>query len=471
MIVKKVPAKSENERKRARELIAYILNPETEDQNEKCAFSQCDNFCNNDSPERMRAEMFALAAACGSAIQKTILQHWVLSWTGLEKPESKIILQVSCEFMNEMGMQNNQRVIGIHVNTENLHAHIAVSRVDPAMMTLVDNSNDIYKAHQVIAKLENKYGFLPEHNAMFKWSPFKGVYNNPDYNFKNSMSFPNISPEPVTVLLSKDVDPGDIPGMKRKGNIYYSKCNNEITGVIDDGKLHLFKWAYKDIIRHLLYLKEEKQCRIVVQNNLTRLFSTTKMTRKESEDFAKANFNKQGYDLFNSNKVVPMPDDPLTLSRILSIIPSIDIKRKEIDDIYKHYKELKIRFRKKNIPESRVKVVAVLMMRKEAVSRGDIEEVLRRDGVDTPIARNICSWLYSDQGNAALYSLEKAGLFDETKNVSRTKFSKKPVRKVKRIMKRKNYDLSADDRVMQEIKNSVINYQDIGYKPDYEPKM
>lgn len=449
MIVKKIMAHLDNERARTKRLIAYILNPETENNGEKCAFSECRNFCNSDSPERMRAEMFAMAEGCGTARPKSILQHWVLSWNGLEKPGAKTIIQAAKEFIGEMGMGNNQSVIGVHVNTENLHTHIAVSRVNPATMTLVDDSQDIYRAHKAIARIENKLGCAPEHNALFKWSPFKGAVPNEDYSKNNSLYFRNTSPEPITVLLSENTDPGEIPGMNRKDNIYYSKSSGEITGVIDDGKLHLFKWAYKDIVKYLLHLKEEKRCRIVVQNDLVRLFSRKKMTRKDSMAFAKANFNKQGKDLYTGNSIVPLPDDPFVLSRILPVIPKATIEPSEIDNVYRHYIDLKTGFRKKKIPESRVRVVAALMMRKEAISRGDIEEVLRRDGLETSIARHICAWLYSEQGNATLYAFEKAGFFN-MKPPRQGRTRKKP-----RKMQRKNYDPGIEERVRMQIESAL----------------
>ena len=449
MIVRKISASMDNERARTKRLIEYILNPETENESEKCAFGECNNFCNSDSSERMRGEIFALLSSCGSARPKSALQHWVLSWSGLEKPDSGTILNIAHEFMDDMFMANNQSVLGIHVNTENLHVHMAISRVNPATLTLVDDSNDIFRAHQSVARLENKFGCLPEHNALFKWSPFRGAYPNPDYVKNNSMNFKNISPEPLIVLLAKGVDPGEIPGMKRKENIYYSLGNGEISGILENGQLHLFKWAYKDIVRYLISLKEEKKCRIIVQNDLSRLFSNEKMSRKESAAFARANFNKKGEDLYTGGKVVPLPNDPFVLSRIMSIIPAVKVERNEIDNIYRHYLDLKARFKKRKIPESRVRAVAALMMRKEAVPRGDIEEVLRRDGVDTAITRHISSWIYSDQGNAAFFALEKSGIFSH----ARKSFQKRT--RKKRIMKRKNYDHSASEIINMRIRDSI----------------
>jgi hypothetical protein len=68
-----------------------------------------------------------------------------------------------------MGLEGCQTVYGLHWNTENYHLHIAVNRMHPVTMKVIDPNNgfDIEAAHKILALVEHRQGWTPEANARY----------------------------------------------------------------------------------------------------------------------------------------------------------------------------------------------------------------------------------------------------------------------------------------------------------------
>ena len=61
--------------------------------------------------------------------------------------------------MNDLGYKDCQVVWGVHSNTDNMHLHIMVNRVDPTTLKCIPRGNDIFKAQKSIAQIVHKYGY------------------------------------------------------------------------------------------------------------------------------------------------------------------------------------------------------------------------------------------------------------------------------------------------------------------------
>ena len=73
-------------------------------------------------------------------------------------------------FLEEMGLEGHQVVYGLHGNTENIHLHIAVNRMneETGLVVRPNNGFDIIQAHKALAVIEDTFGWKPEDNAVFR---------------------------------------------------------------------------------------------------------------------------------------------------------------------------------------------------------------------------------------------------------------------------------------------------------------
>jgi hypothetical protein len=79
--------------------------------------------------ENASAEMDAVAA---KSIQcKDPAYHFILSWPEFEKPAPEKMFDAAEHAIRSLGLGEHQYVIAIHADTDNMHCHIAVNRVNP----------------------------------------------------------------------------------------------------------------------------------------------------------------------------------------------------------------------------------------------------------------------------------------------------------------------------------------------------
>ena len=187
MIFKLIPRRSVANRRqglaRIRNLVNYIGNPETEDGKEKCHHLQ---FLNLISENKNLALMEFLSAgqspdckadARGHPRQTSaLIEHCVLSWQESETPSVRDIDVATRLFLRTFN-PNALCMTGVHVNTENLHMHLAVQKYDPFGKLLVGSENPLPHWHAALAVLEKARGFLSEPNALFQARPM------PDGNY------------------------------------------------------------------------------------------------------------------------------------------------------------------------------------------------------------------------------------------------------------------------------------------------
>ena len=168
MIVKKVKNQNTTKPKRQQiaDLVNYIRHPHGKNPDEKVEHSGGLNFlsCTHDS---QKGEMITLATE--SVYSKMPVSHYVFSWRENEQPTAEQVDALVDIFLLGMGLEGCQTVYGLHYNTENYHVHIAVNRMHPDTMKVIDPNNgfDIEAAHKVLALVEHRQGWVPEANARY----------------------------------------------------------------------------------------------------------------------------------------------------------------------------------------------------------------------------------------------------------------------------------------------------------------
>lgn len=169
MIVKKIKPKLVNGKtpgraRYVRDLTDYMSAP---DVGEKLLLLGGVGFLSEDFQTR-QVEMMSLAH---EAVRSDLpVQHWVMSWREGEQPTPKQVEEAVGILLDEMGLAGHQAMYALHQNTDNIHLHLAVSRVHPETEKVikVNRGFDYEPAHRAIARIERRQGWQPEPNALFR---------------------------------------------------------------------------------------------------------------------------------------------------------------------------------------------------------------------------------------------------------------------------------------------------------------
>ena len=169
MIVKKIKCKktSKTRARQISDLVDYIRQPHGVDCAEKIEHSGSRNFLAS-RHESQRMEMIALATE--SIHSRMPVSHYVFSWKSHEQPTTGQVDELVDIFLDELGLEGCQTVYGLHWNTKNYHMHIAVNRMPPVTLKVIDPNNgfDIEAAHKVVALVEHRQGWVSEANARYR---------------------------------------------------------------------------------------------------------------------------------------------------------------------------------------------------------------------------------------------------------------------------------------------------------------
>ncbi|WP_163650662.1 TraI/MobA(P) family conjugative relaxase [Modicisalibacter sp. 'Wilcox'] len=84
--------------------------------------------------------------------------HLMISFNPNDKISVEQIHQIEDEACKALGLDHHQRVSAIHHDTDNLHIHVAINKVDPKTLNNVDPSHGHYKLQSLCAEMEKRYG-------------------------------------------------------------------------------------------------------------------------------------------------------------------------------------------------------------------------------------------------------------------------------------------------------------------------
>jgi hypothetical protein len=164
MIVKKIqPDYDKPVARSVRDLSNYINAASTA---EKLLYSGSRNFLAS-SRAGQREEMAALA---GEAVRsKNSINHYILSWKEGEIPSAEQVKSAVAIFVSELGTDSCQTIWGAHQNTDNVHVHVMINRVDPATLRVIkiNKGFDLEAAHRAIARIESAQGWRREERGRY----------------------------------------------------------------------------------------------------------------------------------------------------------------------------------------------------------------------------------------------------------------------------------------------------------------
>jgi len=186
MIAKKVPnpKKSASKSERVGGLADYVTAPERENGLEKCIHCEAENFLTG-TLDAQKLEMIALSQE--GVKSKDPIDHWVLSWHHDEHPTPQQAKQAVALFIDHCGLTGHQYLWGLHDDTENLHVHIAVNRVNPDTLKVIKINKGFDKeaSQQAIALIEHAQGWRKEVNARYNIENGKPVLSEKGAIAKN----------------------------------------------------------------------------------------------------------------------------------------------------------------------------------------------------------------------------------------------------------------------------------------------
>ncbi len=136
---------------RARGVIDYIL-----DKKKQATLIDCQGVLFNDNSTIARS--FIAQSRLNPRVDKFI-GHISLSFSKQDLPHltNELMIQISREYMEKMGIRDTQYIIGRHYDKEHPHVHIAFNRVDNSGRTISDK-NDRYRSERICKELTRKYG-------------------------------------------------------------------------------------------------------------------------------------------------------------------------------------------------------------------------------------------------------------------------------------------------------------------------
>ncbi len=135
----------------ARGIVDYIL-----DSKKQATLIDCQGVLLNDNASIARS--FIAQSRLNPRVDKFI-GHISLSFSKQDLPRltDELMIQISREYMEKMGISDTQYIIGRHFDKEHPHVHIAFNRVNNNGRTISDR-NDRYRSERICKELTRKYG-------------------------------------------------------------------------------------------------------------------------------------------------------------------------------------------------------------------------------------------------------------------------------------------------------------------------
>lgn len=89
---------------------------------------------------------------------KDPIYHLMISWSDGEDPGQAEAFDSVTYTMKQLGFEGHQFVAAIHRDTDNVHVHAMINRVNPESLLAVSPANDYYVMDRAMRELEIRYG-------------------------------------------------------------------------------------------------------------------------------------------------------------------------------------------------------------------------------------------------------------------------------------------------------------------------
>lgn len=90
--------------------------------------------------------------------------HLIVLFGVDERPSAEILQSISNELVNSLGFDKHQRLTVIHDDTDNLHLHIAINKIDPEKFTIHEPYYPYKTLSKMAHELEIKYNLNQTHS-------------------------------------------------------------------------------------------------------------------------------------------------------------------------------------------------------------------------------------------------------------------------------------------------------------------
>lgn len=170
MIVKKVAKMKKEGGGSFGGLVDYIMDVKNE--GEKARDHQFAN-CTYEGDFSMNVEEIETIQSLNTMAKSDKTFHMIVSFVEDENPSLETMRAIEEEFVKSIGFENHQRLSVIHDNTNNLHMHIAINRIDPETLTIKDPFRDMFTLQNKAIELEEKYNLKPTNHLPKDREPVK----------------------------------------------------------------------------------------------------------------------------------------------------------------------------------------------------------------------------------------------------------------------------------------------------------
>ncbi|WP_235600143.1 TraI/MobA(P) family conjugative relaxase [Campylobacter fetus] len=144
----------------AKILIDYMLDKKNEmEKVEAYSFSSCSFYTKEDNiAEILNTQKL------NTTTKQDKTMHLVVSFREDENPSIELMKKIEDEIVKSLGMQNHQRLSVVHSNTNNLHMHIAINKINPITHKVKNPYNDVKILQETAIKLERKYNLKKDNH-------------------------------------------------------------------------------------------------------------------------------------------------------------------------------------------------------------------------------------------------------------------------------------------------------------------
>jgi RNA polymerase-interacting CarD/CdnL/TRCF family regulator len=142
----------------------YITGRTNRQPEEKIAFTDCLNLASVDTATLEMESLAFRNTRC-----KDPVMHLLLSWRENETPTREEVAEAVTITLAELNLSRCQAVYSLHRNTDNMHLHICVNRIDPETTRAITPANGWTRRamEHAARRIERAQGWRTEENA---WS-------------------------------------------------------------------------------------------------------------------------------------------------------------------------------------------------------------------------------------------------------------------------------------------------------------
>lgn len=134
----------------------YVADLKADSVGDKVLWFRLSN-CEAEIPAMAIAEVLATQAEnTRSQVDKTY--HCVVSFPEGDFPTREQLEDIEDQLCKALGFEDHQRISAVHQDTDNIHLHLAINKVNPQIFTVHEPFRDYYIRDRVCREMEQKHG-------------------------------------------------------------------------------------------------------------------------------------------------------------------------------------------------------------------------------------------------------------------------------------------------------------------------